>query len=79
MIFSDLPSPAKAGNGNAVGLHGFAQAGNRSPVRIESGAGFFRIMRYFETVCTTLETGRLATVGSFKSLATASSYSGKVW
>jgi hypothetical protein len=44
MIFSDLPSPAEAGNGNAIGLHGFAQAGNRSPVRIESGAGFFRIM-----------------------------------
>jgi hypothetical protein len=35
MIFSDLPSPAEAG---------FAQAGNRLPPRIKSGAGFFGIM-----------------------------------
>jgi hypothetical protein len=35
MIFSDLSSPAEAG---------FAQAGNRYPPRIASGAGFFGIM-----------------------------------
>src|SRR5437016_13225375 len=34
---------------------------------------------YCETVCTTLETGRELNAGSFSSLASASSYSLKVW
>jgi len=45
MILSDLPSPAEASS-NTRGLAvGFAQAGNRNPPRIKSGAGFFGIMR----------------------------------
>jgi hypothetical protein len=36
MIFSDLAAPAEAG---------FAKAGNRFPPPVESGAGFFGIMR----------------------------------
>jgi hypothetical protein len=32
MIFSDLPSSAEAGNEDAGGWHGFAQAGNRFPL-----------------------------------------------
>ena len=46
MIFSDLPSPAEALFQAANGSAGFAQAGNRYPPRIGSGAGFFGIMRY---------------------------------
>ncbi len=34
--------------------------------------------RYCETVCTTLPTGRVRATGSFISLTSASSYSGKV-
>jgi len=45
MILSDLPSPAEASNQPASGGRGFAQAGNRRPPRIKSGAGFFGIMR----------------------------------
>jgi hypothetical protein len=44
MIFSDLASPAEASNERASGWRGFAQAGNRRPPRIKSGAGFFGIM-----------------------------------
>jgi hypothetical protein len=45
MIFSDLPSPAEALSQAGEPCQGFAQAGNRSPPRIKSGAGFFGIMR----------------------------------
>jgi hypothetical protein len=44
MIFSDLASPAEAPTGTTSGTRGFAQAGNRYPPRIESGASFFGIM-----------------------------------
>jgi hypothetical protein len=44
MIFSGLASPAEAPNQGANGSQGFAQAGNRRPPRIKSGAGFFGIM-----------------------------------
>jgi hypothetical protein len=44
MIFFDLASPAEALNETASGWRGFAQAGNRYPSRITSGAGFFGIM-----------------------------------
>jgi hypothetical protein len=44
MIFSDLPSPAEAPSQTAISATGFAQAGNRYPPRIKSGAGFFGIM-----------------------------------
>jgi hypothetical protein len=44
MIFSDLASRAEAENEDASGWHGFAQAGNRHPLRIRSGAGFLGIM-----------------------------------
>jgi hypothetical protein len=44
MIFSDLPSPAEASSQTDQRRHGFAQAGNRYPPRIASGAGFFGIM-----------------------------------
>jgi hypothetical protein len=44
MIFSDLASPAVASAERLGRLHGFAQAGNRYPPRIKSGAGFFGIM-----------------------------------
>jgi hypothetical protein len=45
MIFSDLPSPAEASSQTTNRATGFAQAGNRFPPRIKSGAGFFGIMR----------------------------------
>jgi len=45
MIFSDLPSPAEAASETTSRATGFAQAGNRYPPRIKSGAGFFGIMR----------------------------------
>jgi hypothetical protein len=44
MIFSDLPSPAEASNQTTKRAEGFAQAGNRLPLRIKCGAGFFGIM-----------------------------------
>jgi hypothetical protein len=44
MIFSDLASPAEASSRRAIRSKGFAQAGNRYPPRIKSGAGFFGIM-----------------------------------
>jgi hypothetical protein len=44
MIFSDLPSPAEASSQTMGAAKGFAQAGNRYPPRIKSGAGFFGIM-----------------------------------
>jgi len=44
MIFSDLPSPAEASSHTTDGAKGFAQAGNRLPPLIKSGAGFFGIM-----------------------------------
>jgi len=44
MILSDLPAPAEASCDNDGPCSGFAQAGNRFPPRIKSGAGFFRIM-----------------------------------
>jgi hypothetical protein len=44
MIFSDLPSPAKASSQAMKRARGFAQAGNRYPPRIKCGAGFFGIM-----------------------------------
>jgi hypothetical protein len=44
MIRSDLPSPAEASRENISRYDGFAQAGNRFPPRIKSGAGFFRVM-----------------------------------
>jgi hypothetical protein len=44
MIFSDLASPAVASTERPGGSHGLAQAGNRYPPRIKSGAGFFGIM-----------------------------------
>ena len=43
MIFSHLASPAEALNETASGWRGFAQAENRYPPRITSGAGFFGI------------------------------------
>ena len=46
MIFSDLPSPGEASGQNDGLCEGFAQAGNRFPPRIKSGAGFFGIMLY---------------------------------
>jgi hypothetical protein len=46
MTFSDLPSPDEASNPHDKRCQGFAQAGNRFPSRIESGAGFFGIMLY---------------------------------
>jgi len=46
MIFSDLASPAEASSLTTQPAKGFAQAGNRFPPRINSGAGFFGIMRY---------------------------------
>jgi hypothetical protein len=45
MIFPDLPSPAEASSQTTNRAAGFAQAGNRFPPRIKSGAGFFGIMR----------------------------------
>jgi len=45
MISSDLPPPAEALIHARGPCQGFAQAGNRSPPRIKSGAGFFGIMR----------------------------------
>jgi len=45
MIFSDLPSPAEASTGTMSCGQGFAQAENRYPPQIKSGAGFFGIMR----------------------------------
>ena len=48
----------------------------------DDGGDCKRAMRcrdcYRDTVCTTLETGRVLAVGSFASLAKASSYSGSV-
>jgi hypothetical protein len=44
MILSDLPSPAEAWTTSVMLYQGFAQAGNRRPPRIKSGAGFFGIM-----------------------------------
>jgi hypothetical protein len=44
MIFSDLPSPAEASSQNDERCQGFAQAENRYPPRIESGAGIFGII-----------------------------------
>jgi len=44
MVFSDLPSPAEASDETTSRYLGFAQAGNRYPPRITSGAGFFGIM-----------------------------------
>jgi hypothetical protein len=44
MIFSDLPSPAEASSQMTTRAKGFAQAGNRYPPRIKSGAGFFGII-----------------------------------
>jgi hypothetical protein len=46
MIFSDLASLAEASNERTRDWLGFAQAENRFPPRIKSGAGFFRIMLY---------------------------------
>jgi hypothetical protein len=46
MILSDLPSPAEASSKAMNSTRGFAQAGNRFPPRIKSGAGFFGIMLY---------------------------------
>ena len=45
MIFSDLPTPAGALIHTTGMCQGFAQAGNRYPPRIKSGACFFGIMR----------------------------------
>jgi hypothetical protein len=45
MILSDLPSPAEASGRVKNAGQGFAQAGNRYPPRIKSGAGFFGITR----------------------------------
>jgi len=44
MMFPDLASPAEASRNTMNRAKGFAQAGNRYPPRIESGAGFFGIM-----------------------------------
>jgi hypothetical protein len=43
MIFSDRASPAKASSQMTIRTKGFAQAENRYPRRIKSGAGFFGI------------------------------------
>jgi hypothetical protein len=45
MIFSDLPTPAEALIQRTRMCEGFAQAENRCPPRIKSGACFFGIMR----------------------------------
>jgi hypothetical protein len=44
MIFSELALPAEASNESRGRSLGFAQAGNRYPPWIKSGAGFFGIM-----------------------------------
>jgi hypothetical protein len=44
MIFSDLPTPAEALVHTTRTCQGFAQAGNRFPPWIKSGAGFFGII-----------------------------------
>jgi hypothetical protein len=44
MILSDLPTPAEASAHTVRPCQGFAQAGNRFPPRIKSGAGIFGIM-----------------------------------
>jgi hypothetical protein len=44
MMFSDLPSPAKASSQTTDRAKGFAQVGNRYPSRINCGTGFFGIM-----------------------------------
>jgi hypothetical protein len=44
VIFADLPSPAEASAGTKNDSQGFAQAENRHPPRIKSGASFFGIM-----------------------------------